>query len=187
MENLPFCELVNCLMWLSSSTRPGISNSVRAVAIYCIAPKATHWKAALGILEYIKGTHIYTPSSILASAPNWGENWPFRELVDSLMWRSSSTRPDISNSVRAVARNCIAPKATHWKAALGILEYIKGTHTHTHTHTHHRQPLHRLQSGECSTPCRKKPCRRSRAEEKQVSGLVPHYLLPPSSRNIDLW
>ena len=135
MENLPFCELVNCLMWLSSSTRPGISNSVRAVAIYCIAPKATHWKAALGILEYIKGTHIYTPSSILASAPNWGENWPFRELVDSLMWRSSSTRPDISNSVRAVARNCIAPKATHWKAALGILEYIKGTHTHTHTHT----------------------------------------------------
>ena len=38
---------------------------------------------------------------------------------------------------------------------------------------HPRLPLRRLQSGECSTPCRKTPRRRSRAEEKQVSGLVP--------------
>ena len=45
----------------------------------------------------------------------------------------------------------------------------------------------RLQSGECSTPCRKTPRRRSRAEEKQVSGLVPRYLLPPSSRYVDMW
>ena len=32
------------------------------------------------------------------------ENWPFRELVGILMWLSISTRPDISNAVRAVAR-----------------------------------------------------------------------------------
>ena len=43
------------------------------------------------------------------------ENWPFRELVGSLMWLSISTRPDIANAVRAVAR------AIHWKPALGIL------------------------------------------------------------------
>ena len=69
------------------------------------------------------------------------------------------------------------------------------THTHTHTHTrirhfsrhYNRQPLRRLQSGECSTPCRKTPRRRSRAEEKQVSGLVSRYLLPPSSRYVDMW
>ena len=34
------------------------------------------------------------------------------------------TRPDISNAVRAVARYCTAPRDIHWKAALGILEYI---------------------------------------------------------------
>ena len=55
------------------------------------------------------------------------KNWPFRELVRSLMWLSISTRPDISNAVRAVARYCTAPRAIHWKAALGILEYINGT------------------------------------------------------------
>ena len=55
------------------------------------------------------------------------ENWLFRELVGSLMWLSISTRPDISNAVRAVARYCTAPRAIHWKAALGILEYITGT------------------------------------------------------------
>ena len=32
------------------------------------------------------------------------KNWPFRELVGSLMWLAISTRPDISNAVRAVAR-----------------------------------------------------------------------------------
>ena len=55
------------------------------------------------------------------------ENWPFRELVASLMWLSISTRPDISNAVRSVARYCTAPTAIHSKTALGILEYINGT------------------------------------------------------------
>ena len=55
------------------------------------------------------------------------ESWPFRELVGSLMWLAISTHPDISSAVRAVARYCSTPKAIHWKAALGILAYIKGT------------------------------------------------------------
>ena len=55
------------------------------------------------------------------------ENWPFRELPGTLMWLSISTRPDIANAVRAVARYCTAPRAIHWEAVLGILEYINGT------------------------------------------------------------
>eukprot|EP00904_Undaria_pinnatifida_P006166 jgi/Undpi1/267/HiC_scaffold_1.g00263.m1 len=52
-------------------------------------------------------------------------NWPFRELIGSLMWLSTQTRPDISNAVRAVARYCAAPKYVHWKAALSILGMFK--------------------------------------------------------------
>ena len=55
------------------------------------------------------------------------ENWPFRELVGSLMRLAILTRPDISDAVRSVARYCSAPKAAHWKSALGILAYINGT------------------------------------------------------------
>ena len=55
------------------------------------------------------------------------ESWPFRKLVGGLMWLAISTRPDISNAVRSVARYCSAPKAVHWKSALGILAYVNGT------------------------------------------------------------
>ena len=55
------------------------------------------------------------------------ESWPFRELVGGLMRLAISTRPDISNAVRSVARYSSAPKAIYWKSALGILAYINGT------------------------------------------------------------
>ena len=47
-------------------------------------------------------------------------DWPFREVVGSLMWLANQTRPDISDAVRAVARYCHAPKLVHWQAALCI-------------------------------------------------------------------
>ena len=52
------------------------------------------------------------------------ESWPFRELVGGLMWLAIPTRPDISSTVRSVARHCSAPKAIHWKSAFGVLAYI---------------------------------------------------------------
>ena len=47
--NWPFRGLVGLLMWLSTHTRPDISNAVRAVARSCSSPKLVHWRAALGI------------------------------------------------------------------------------------------------------------------------------------------
>ena len=40
-------------------------------------------------------------------------DWPFRELVVSLMRLPAQTQPDISNAVRAVPRYCAAPKLVH--------------------------------------------------------------------------
>ena len=55
--------------------------------------------------------------------------WPFCELIVSLMWLTTQTRPDIANAVRAVARYCAGPREMHWKTALGILAYVKGKGT----------------------------------------------------------
>ncbi|CAB1115735.1 unnamed protein product [Ectocarpus sp. CCAP 1310/34] len=53
--------------------------------------------------------------------------FPFRELVGSLMWLATQTRPDIANAVRAVARYCASPKLVHWNAAMDILGYARRT------------------------------------------------------------
>ena len=54
-------------------------------------------------------------------------DWPFREVVGSLMWLANQPRPDISNAVRDEARYAHAPKAVHWGATLSILKYLKTT------------------------------------------------------------
>ena len=41
----PYREAVGSLMWLSTMTRPDISNAVRAVARHCHNPTESHWKA----------------------------------------------------------------------------------------------------------------------------------------------
>ena len=40
-------------------------------------------------------------------------DWPFRELVRCLMWLFSQTRPNIANTVRAVARYTNLPGEIH--------------------------------------------------------------------------
>ena len=50
-----------------------------------------------------------------------------REAIGSLMWRSTMTRPDITNAVRAVARYAHEPTEILWQAIKKILSYLNGT------------------------------------------------------------
>lgn len=52
---------------------------------------------------------------------------PYRELVGSLTYLASSTRPDIAFSASYLGQfnNCF--DETHWKAAKRVLKYLKGT------------------------------------------------------------
>ena len=52
---------------------------------------------------------------------------PYLEVVGSLMWLANTTRPDIADAVRSVARNYRDPGISHWKAARKILSYIART------------------------------------------------------------
>ena len=55
-KNVPFREVVGCLMWIANQTRPDIANAVRAVARHSHDPKEIHWKAAQKILQYLRAT-----------------------------------------------------------------------------------------------------------------------------------
>ena len=76
-------------------------------------------------IEYGRGVQISIGTKLADFDKNEASrNWPFRELIGSLMWLSTQTRPDICNAVRAVARHCAASTYVHWKAALSILGYV---------------------------------------------------------------
>ena len=52
----PYKEAVGSLMWLSTMTRPDISNAVRVVSRYSHTPTDRHWKAVLETMAYLHGT-----------------------------------------------------------------------------------------------------------------------------------
>ena len=52
---------------------------------------------------------------------------PFRQLVGVLMYLAISTRPDIMLAVSLLSRFNSAHGDTHWKAAIHVVRYLKGT------------------------------------------------------------
>jgi transposase InsO family protein len=50
----------------------------------------------------------------------------YQELVGSLLYISSNTRPDIAHSVMQLCRRISCPTAAHLKAAKRVLQYLKG-------------------------------------------------------------
>ena len=54
-------------------------------------------------------------------------DWPYKRVVDGLLWILEMTRQDIASAVRAVARYARNPAARHWKAVRKIIAYLKAT------------------------------------------------------------
>ncbi len=52
---------------------------------------------------------------------------PFRELIGSLLYASTRTRPDIATAVGTLTRHMAAFNKAHWTAAKHILRYLRGT------------------------------------------------------------
>lgn len=56
MEGLPYRELVGGLLYLATSTRPDIANTVSKLSQFLNCFDNTHWKAAKRVLRYLKKT-----------------------------------------------------------------------------------------------------------------------------------
>lgn len=66
---------------------------------------------------------------------------PYRELVGSLMYLSTHTRPDIAYTVNTLAQFMQNPGRAHWEAGKRVLRYLKKTRDYQLTFGHVRGPL----------------------------------------------
>lgn len=82
------------------------------------------------------------PNQVLEKFDNCEQvNYPYRQLVGSLMYLAIGTRPDIAYAVSNVSRYLEKPTQVHVNAAKRILRYIKGTIRHGilyNCHSEHR-------------------------------------------------
>jgi hypothetical protein len=58
------------------------------------------------------------------------KNVPYRNLVGALLYAAMMTRPDIAVAVHELSKFMQNPGMDHWRAAIRVLRYLKGTKKH---------------------------------------------------------
>jgi hypothetical protein len=56
MAAYPYCQLVGSLMYLAIATQPDIAHAVQHLSQFLANPGLAHWKAAIHVVKYLKGT-----------------------------------------------------------------------------------------------------------------------------------
>lgn len=55
-KDIPYQQLIGCLQWIATSTRPDIAYAVSQLSRFNAAWTVQHWTAAKHVLRYLKGT-----------------------------------------------------------------------------------------------------------------------------------
>lgn len=93
-----------------------------------------HFKRSAGdkILEMFDITNTASTPAYVPISPRvekeerTKEDVPYREMVGSLVWLATNTRPDTADAVGTVARHSYHPTAEDWPKVLRILAYVNG-------------------------------------------------------------
>lgn len=71
MKGKPFRQILGCLLWGASSSRPDISFACSALGSIQLNPDPEHWALLMGICRYVKGTIDY--GLLYYQLPSMGE------------------------------------------------------------------------------------------------------------------
>lgn len=111
MKDVPYRELIGCLTYLASATRPDISFIVNFLAQFNVNPRKEHWQAAKRVLRYLKGTvHLgivfqrtEKPLVCFADA-DWGRTIDDRHSISGMVFYLAGA-PVLYRSIR---QDCVA-------------------------------------------------------------------------------
>jgi hypothetical protein len=63
----------------------------------------------------------------------------YQSLIGALMYLTNATRPDIAAALATLGTIFAAPRLKHWRFAINILKYLKGTANYTLRYRHTRK------------------------------------------------
>ncbi|KAL0300227.1 UNVERIFIED_CONTAM: Retrovirus-related Pol polyprotein from transposon RE2 [Sesamum angustifolium] len=113
------------------SVEPGLVCKLES-SIYRLKQASRQWNAELMLkltdFGFQQSTHdhcLFTKDALMVS---WHFLCKYRRLVGRLLYLGF-TRPDISYSVQQLSQFLTRPCEAHWKAAVHVVRYLKGTPT----------------------------------------------------------
>jgi hypothetical protein len=78
-------SLIGALMYLTNATRPDIAAALATLGTVFAAPRLKHWRFALGILRYLKGTNNYTLRYTQNQSANTHAQYPWETYTANII------------------------------------------------------------------------------------------------------
>ena len=140
-----FRELIGSLLYIANCTRPDIAVSVSVLSQFMDQPHEMHWRGAIRVLRYLKGTEaigiVYKRESASAlgliaySDANWGSDSRTRRSTSGVLVKMAGA-PVIYKSKRQSTVALSSAEAEYIALALAVQEVVWLRHLLHELHEH---------------------------------------------------
>ena len=89
ISQLEYAQVIGCLMYAMTSTRPDIAFAIRKLSRYTSNPRTNQWRALRRVLWYLKATMAYRITYV--SAPSILEGYLDASWITNLEYHSSTS------------------------------------------------------------------------------------------------